>query len=518
MPVEGGTVTVSAEIYLTSGNAWIGDKVVIQNFNPSAGMFAGQTFLSQQNAVEGLQTITWQMVIPAFTAVNNGWRLGDTSSDSTSVSYVKNFTVTQTAANGTVSKWYDQSGNDNHAVQTTPANQPTIVEGGSLVTGGIDFDGVDDYFDLDLGADLAQPNSFFMVHESDSLNYDKNEFFDAIGASPRTLIDSTGGVYRLAAPTGFSSTLTLDLAQKAVVGVFVNSTSSFLSKNGEISATSDAGTDGVDQFSYIGRSFTRYYDGKMDEFIIYPSDQSDNRTAIEANIGEYYGITGIPTYDNTVDGFVETWYDQSGNGNDATQSVTGSQPKIVDGGSLVAGGLNFDGTDDFFNITSAGNIFQNAGYGCSYSVSKNNSATGSTEVILYAENGNAGGTRFRHGNEGYEGTDQFGMGARRLDGDSFSAAVTARTANKVLLTAEADWSNGVGTFYVNGSSADTLAFSSNGSTSNTTSDSVSIGRFATTGGAAFNGQISELIIYNADNSSSRVAIESNINNYYNIYP
>ena len=416
---------------------------------------------------------------------------------------------------GTVSKWYDQSGNDNHAVQTTPANQPTIVEGGSLVTGGIDFDGVDDYFDLDLGADLAQPNSFFMVHESDSLNYDKNEFFDAIGASPRTLIDSTEGVYRLAAPTGFSSTLTLDLAQKAVVGVFVNSTSSFLSKNGEISATSDAGTDGVDQFSYIGRSFTRYYDGKMDEFIIYPSDQSDNRTAIEANIGEYYGITGIPTYDNTVDGFVETWYDQSGNGNDATQSVTGSQPKIVDGGSLVAGGLNFDGTDDFFNITSAGNIFQNAGYGCSYSVSKNNSATGSTEVILYAENGNAGGTRFRHGNEG---TDQFGMGARRLDGDSFSAAVTARTANKVLLTAEADWSNGVGTFYVNGSSADTLAFSSNGSTSNTTSDSVSIGRFATTGGAAFNGQISELIIYNADNSSSRVAIESNINNYYNIYP
>jgi hypothetical protein len=76
--------------------------------------------------------------------------------------------------------------------------------------------------------------------------------------------------------------------------------------------------------------------------IIYNSDQSDNRTAIEANIGETYGITGIPAYDNTVDGFVETWYDQSGNGNDATQATAGSQPKIVSNGSLVTGGIVFD--------------------------------------------------------------------------------------------------------------------------------------------------------------------------------
>ena len=33
---------------------------------------------------------------------------------------------------GTVSKWYDQSGNDNHATQGTPASQPKIVSGGAL--------------------------------------------------------------------------------------------------------------------------------------------------------------------------------------------------------------------------------------------------------------------------------------------------------------------------------------------------------------------------------------------------
>jgi hypothetical protein len=35
---------------------------------------------------------------------------------------------------GFVSKWYDQSGNDNHATQGTAASQPMIVDGGSLVS------------------------------------------------------------------------------------------------------------------------------------------------------------------------------------------------------------------------------------------------------------------------------------------------------------------------------------------------------------------------------------------------
>ena len=37
----------------------------------------------------------------------------------------------------------------------------------------------------------------------------------------------------------------------------------------------------------------------------------------------------------TADGHVTTWYDQSGNGNNATQSTASSQPKIVDGGAYL---------------------------------------------------------------------------------------------------------------------------------------------------------------------------------------
>ena len=50
---------------------------------------------------------------------------------------------------------------------------------------------------------------------------------------------------------------------------------------------------------------------------------------------------------------VKTWYDQSGGGNDASQSANASQPTIVSGGVLrtVNGkpALDFDGSDDGFN-------------------------------------------------------------------------------------------------------------------------------------------------------------------------
>jgi hypothetical protein len=39
-------------------------------------------------------------------------------------------------------------------------------------------------------------------------------------------------------------------------------------------------------------------------------------------------------------GFVRTWYDQSGNGQNAGQATSGSQPQIVSSGSLITDGTN----------------------------------------------------------------------------------------------------------------------------------------------------------------------------------
>ena len=62
----------------------------------------------------------------------------------------------------------------------------------------------------------------------------------------------------------------------------------------------------------------------------------------------------------TDNGFIKTWYDQSGNGNDATQTATASQPQIVSSGAILTltgtGSakpvLRFDGTNDWMNLTS----------------------------------------------------------------------------------------------------------------------------------------------------------------------
>ena len=420
-----------------------------------------------------------------------------------------NLTWQVISADGHVSTWYDQSGNTKHATQGTPASQPKVVDAGILVAGGIDFDGVDDYFDLDLGADLAQPNSFFMVHESDTLNFDTNEFFDATGASPRTLIDSTVGAYRLAAPTDFTSTLTIDLAQKTVVGAFANSTSSFLSKNGEISATYDAGTDGVNQFSRIGRSQTRYYDGKMDEFIIYNSDQSDNRTAFEANIGEVYGIAGIPAYDNTVNGFVETWYDQSGNGNNASQSTASNQPKIVDAGVLVLS----NGDAAIKSTASTGLNFSMA----SLSADGQQSVFGVLENDVTSQDNFSSVVSALSSSTSTNGVNRRPYWFIAPDGrlvfsvDSDSGYTTANRERRLYSHIMEDTAGGTSTIYQDGTQVDTRSITLDANPNFILAQVGVVGTNAV--GALYT---SEVIYYPSDESAKRAAIEDNIDNHYGI--
>jgi hypothetical protein len=59
---------------------------------------------------------------------------------------------------------------------------------------------------------------------------------------------------------------------------------------------------------------------------------------------------------NTGDGYITTWYDQSGNKNNAIQATTGAQPKIVDGvnGIIKANNrpvIQFDGNDQLVNTS-----------------------------------------------------------------------------------------------------------------------------------------------------------------------
>jgi hypothetical protein len=75
---------------------------------------------------------------------------------------------------GFVSKWYDQSGNSNHATQDTGDSQPKIVTSGSLNTvngkPSIKWDGVDDFMVASISGfkDITNLSSFHVVTPVDA--------------------------------------------------------------------------------------------------------------------------------------------------------------------------------------------------------------------------------------------------------------------------------------------------------------------------------------------------------------
>jgi hypothetical protein len=434
-------------------------------------------------------------------------RSSDDAEDSFTATEVADGTLTDWVGvgnDGFVTQWYDQSGNDNHATQGTAASQPKIVDGGSLVSGGIDFDGVND--GLAVSGQVLTSSSFYatsvMQHATGTSTALGQNVFGQYQAT-------TSGRFQLSASSAsqysFFANATDNISGLGAGAIGTSQT--LISVNGDGSnaeiwrdGTSQA-TDTYSGFTPATVNFTigidsdgaREFNGKIAEIIIYPSDQSDNRTAIEANIGETYGITGIPAYDNTVDGFVETWYDQSGNGNDATQSVAASQPKIVDGGSLVTGGLDFDGVNDFFGLIDLDNSNQP---NTIISVSRTD-VTGSTRGI-------------------------YGLGS-----DPSSASGYYRSSNNHTIYADIILGGSVytsGTEYLrfdlfNGASSviGVNGASTVGNSGNRTLTHLMIGDSLLSGVNPLNGRIRELIIYPTDQSSNRVGIETNINDHYNIY-
>jgi hypothetical protein len=272
---------------------------------------------------------------------------------------------TASAGSGFVKTWYDQSvttqagdtATGNHATQATAASQPKIVSAGALNTsGGLEFDATDDFFALTSTVSFENlPLAMFSVQDSQD-NHNHHTLGCAnsrgIGVSENTI---NYFFTSSSATLTFSSSVTGLNLYTAIHDGTTNSDNIIGHRNGVANSSSSGSGFGeantTSAWKNIGvRSDTNdFFEGTIKEIIVYNTDQTDNRTAIEANIGEAYSIdlpSGVDPGFDQVDGFVETWYDQSGNGNDAVQATASLQPKIVDAGSLLTDGVTFDGSDD----------------------------------------------------------------------------------------------------------------------------------------------------------------------------
>jgi len=468
-------------------------------------------------ARDGGASLFWQGTITNITVVtstydgssnvDSGWL--DTSANS------NNGTVNGSPAlftgqgyDGFVAKWYDQSGNANHATQGTDASQPKIVDGGSLVsTNGNPT--VDFYNNSSLATGAftdGSASSVFSVINNQSASATRKLFYSKLDFPNKGFAwnyrgDVSANQYDFVSYDGSANSLTFSDSTSPFH--FVSSTMINGDKkvfiNGTIKATSSDSFVADDGSLGIGSaSFGTGFD--IQEIIIYNTDQSDNRTAIEANIGDHYDIdlpSGVDTGYDQVDGFVETWYDQSGNGNDAVQDVAGSQPKIVDGGVLVTGGIDFDGVNDHFDFTGgkpitsidAASAFfvgssDSSSNQCGLNISSSTSSRRFYLPILHS-----GSFRF-----GYAGS---------------ITAVTLASPNtsEHLFTGIAGTSTASG--YYDGELKGTV---SSGTGVSGAEDIGSIGS-----AYRWDGRMREIIIYPSDQSANRAAIEANINNQYSIY-
>jgi len=206
----------------------------------------------------------------------------------------------------------------------------------------------------------------------------------------------------------------------------------------------------------------------------------------------------------TEDGFVTTWYDQSGNGNNATQTTAASQPKIVSSGTLVTENgkatVDFDGTDDYLSISNQIALaddsvilvvtkYDSGPAAGVLTVQENVSATFGMQLWIYTS---------KH-------VAYYGRTAAYAQIDS------TLTTNQVVFVLSKSGSTGY--LMQDNLSEQSIAYSS----PDTSLKSYYIGTI-TSSQYRYNGNIQEIIIYDGNQFQNRSLIKSNINDYYNIYP
>jgi hypothetical protein len=224
-------------------------------------------------------------------------------------------------------------------------------------------------------------------------------------------------------------------------------------------------------------------------------------------------VSDLQSFCSGTDGFVATWYDQSGNARNATQATAANQPQIVSSGSVITKGtkpsIQFDGTNDELINTS---LLSFSDVTLITVLNSENSSQDSTAIMV---NKSTGGL-IAQGFGGIGTSDAFGTRSR----DSFPVFTNVDKGKSGVGTNQLLAFN-FGIVGV-GSPTNTLYVDNNLETATIGSRStINVTDFVTIGSrqafSYFDGKFSEAIVYLSDESSNRTGIETNINDFYSIY-
>ncbi len=456
------------------------------------------------------------------------------------VVYISDLKFVETTSNGFVRTWYDQSlegqlstvANNNHAVQATAANQPTIVSNGSLVADqGIDFDDSSEHFlvatsvsgmeaKLSVFSASARDSTGHTASLSSSSNGSKyfaiqeggsNSTLNTRNTTSVTASPSVSGNTRLTFGLTTGDTVT---SAGALGGALTTDTTDY----GDAFGSGDLDQIVIGTLRTVSPSATHFFEGRIQEILVYASsasgDQTANRGALEANIAVHYGITAIPTAADppTVNGFVETWYDQSGNGNDAVQATAGSQPIIVSSG-VLQDGIKFAANDDGSSadiLQVATRLGTTTDHFVTTVISKYQTASTVFGGIITTRKSSSG---FAYGISGSSKAQSF-FYASSGNANSSATAALANDCPRTLLSFDKDGDTLTG--FTNGAT-NGISISQGFDTPSTTLTNIGVsGSVDSPSSTGLQCNIDELIVYETDQAANQSNIESNIANHYGI--
>jgi hypothetical protein len=207
-------------------------------------------------------------------------------------------------------------------------------------------------------------------------------------------------------------------------------------------------------------------------------------------------------------GFIKTWYDQSGNGRNYSQATAGSQPQIVTSGALTAtiGGnpaLTFSGGTHLVGGTATGYC-------------GNTEFTVFTVLDVTSITGSSGTTSFYNNDDVWGDTGGWIAGTVRKSSNNFQAGCNNDAAEQTISTATsyvavAQHTGGKCYTYINSQTSGANKTVTNSSMSS------SVMRIGSGFGASFNGHIAACVFYSASVSAGNLnSIGAALASYYGV--
>jgi len=405
-----------------------------------------------------------------------------------------------------VSKWYDQSGYGKDLTNISMYH-PVIVNNGTLYTS------------------FGKPSIYFSTTKN-PLNFLKTPYTvngltglsiisvsKVVGYGSIIKFDdlSWGGIWQKISTSGVeyrfgigSSTQTAGYSVSntggSIFSIYKNGTQEIARVNGLDRAVYTSSGTTINNTGSIMNIGSDGYTGNISEIIFYNSNKISDRVEMETNLNIYYNI-----YKNSA--YIKTWYDQSGNGRNVQQVTAASQPIIVQSGTVV--------TDNGLPSVKFSSAYF-LSYNSTLPVGSTFSVFSVLRKITHSNNGgyftfippsgndynSAGGRTFTHGPSlNYlrieaVGTDLYystpGNERFVFSGIYSGTTMSSRISNSNL---------------VNTTHATTI--SSNGL--------VLGARYIGGVNLITDSSMNEFILYDSNQSVSRVGIENNINSHYNLW-